>query len=358
MSKKKDLVIFAPNWSKNNPYQNLLADSISDKYEVKMQNYPAGLRPFTSLHKQNPNMTVLHLHWVAELIHRLSWSKSSLFFYIKLGLMLFDLWRLKKSGIKVIWTIHNKLSHQGLNKKRELLIRRQFCRLADQIIIHSTEAMELVTKFYEYPLLQKTKVIFHGNYDNCYPKPSATKDSLRKSLNIKPDVINILYFGSIRPYKGVDNLIDCFNSIESTLGNSSLTLAGGVSDANYKNELSEKVKLNGKIVANFEFLPEQQLVDQITAADIVVIPFADTLTSGSTILAMTQGKPLILPEKARVFGCVPEPGVKYFANIAELTSVLQNIHTLPLQAMATTNRAAALNLTWEKVGALTKQCYS
>ncbi|MEO9945211.1 glycosyltransferase [Paraglaciecola sp.] len=358
MSSNKDLVVFAPNWSKNNPYQNLLAASLADDYQVTMQNYPEGLAPFTKLYHQNPKMKVLHLHWIAELIHRLSWSKSSLVFFIKLARMLFDLWCLKKRGVKIVWTIHNKLSHQSLNKNRELLIRRQFCRLADQVIIHSTEAMKLVTKLYEYPLQQKAKVIFHGNYDNCYPKPSATKDSLRKSLNIKPDVINILYFGSIRPYKGVDNLIDCFNSIESTLENSSLTLAGGVSDANYKNELSEKVKLNSKIVANFEFLPEQQLVDQITAADIVVIPFADTLTSGSTILAMTLGKPLILPEKAKVFGCVPELGVKYFTNTAELTSVLQNVHKLPLETMGTNNKAAADKLTWEQVGVLSKQCYS
>ncbi|MEP0355637.1 glycosyltransferase [Paraglaciecola sp.] len=358
MSKKKDLVIFAPNWSKNNPYQNLLADSISDKYEVKMQNYPAGFRPFTSLHKQNPTMTVLHLHWVADLVHRLSWSKSSLFFYIKLGLMLYDLWRLKKSGIKVIWTVHNKLSHQGLNKKKELLIRRQFCRFVDEIILHSTQATDLVSKLYEYPLSEKANVISHGNYEYSYPKPSASKINLRKKFNFEPDVTNILYFGSIRPYKGVDNLIDSFNQLNFTINSSRLTLAGGVSDPNYRNQLLEKIKLNKHITAVFDFLPEQQLVDQISAADIVVIPFADTLTSGSTILAMTQGKPLILPEKARVFGCVPEEGVKYFANTAELTSVLQNIHTLPLQAMAKTNRAAALNLTWEKVGGLTKQCYS
>ncbi|MFT6903296.1 MAG: beta-1,4-mannosyltransferase [Colwellia sp.] len=48
------------------------------------------------------------------------------------------------------------------------------------------------------------------------------------------------------------------------------------------------------------------------------MPFTDPLTSGSAILAMSSNKALLLPEKARVFGCVPEEGVRYFQSTKHL----------------------------------------
>jgi beta-1,4-mannosyltransferase len=48
------------------------------------------------------------------------------------------------------------------------------------------------------------------------------------------------------------------------------------------------------------------------------LPFTDSLTSGSAILAMSSNKALLLPEKARVFGCVPEEGVRYFQSTKHL----------------------------------------
>lgn len=356
-TRSKPKVVFAPNWSKNNPYQKLLAASLASEYEVVMQNYPQGLKPFTDLHKSNPEMKVLHLHWIAELVQRLSWSKSSLVFYIKLSLLCWDLTRLKRRGVKVIWTIHNKLSHQGLDKSRELVIRRKFCSLVDKVILHSEEAKTYISDFYSYPLANKAEVIFHGNYQGSYPQPSAGRHVLRSNLGIEHDDTQLLYFGSIRPYKGVDTLIDSFNQIDSQALKMKLNIAGGVSDETYKSSLQADTLSNANINTIFDFIPEQQLIDLIEAADIIIIPFADTLTSGSTILAMTQGKALILPDKAKIFGCVPTKGVEYFSNSADLTRLLSQLNTLPIDEMGKENSQAANKMPWFQVGEMTMQCY-
>jgi glycosyltransferase involved in cell wall biosynthesis len=358
MTAKKTKVVFAPNWSKNNPYQKLLAASVSSEYEVVMENYPQGLQPFTGLHNNTPEMKVLHIHWIAELVQRLSWSKSSLLFYVKLSLLSWDLIRLKRRGVKVIWTIHNKLSHQGLDENRELIINRRFCSLVDKVILHSEEAKTYISEFYQYPLAQKANVIFHGNYQGSYPHPSSDRQTIRNKLNIEPDNIQLLYFGSIRPYKGVDTLIKSFNALDSQALNIKLSIAGGVPDPEYKNSLQAMVQDKPNISAIFDFIPEQQLIDLIEAADIVVIPFVDTLTSGSTILAMTQGKALILPDKATIFGCVPEDGVRYFADCEQLTQLLYTLHELPIKEMAQSNLNAAKFMDWKKIGQLTIDCYN
>jgi hypothetical protein len=98
----KPLVVFSPNWSKNNPYQNMLAESLASTYKVVMEDLPNGLFPFSSLYKIQPNMKILHLHWLTELVHRVSWSKSSSMFYLKISLLCIDLILLKRRGVTIV----------------------------------------------------------------------------------------------------------------------------------------------------------------------------------------------------------------------------------------------------------------
>ncbi len=48
------------------------------------------------------------------------------------------------------------------------------------------------------------------------------------------------------------------------------------------------------------FLTDEALADWLGAADMVAVPLSDTLTSGSVLLAMTEGKALLLPELSKV----------------------------------------------------------
>lgn len=352
----KTRVLFTPNWAKNNPYQQMLADSVSDTCQVNMANYPSGLRPFSQLITQYPDTQVIHLHWITELIQRLSWSKPQLIFQFKLLLISFDLWRVKRKGVKVVWTIHNKLSHQGLNQSREIAVRKRFIKLVDRVILHSQEALNAVEEFYSLKFADKTSIIYHGNYENHYPTPAKIRTQLRQDYKLNDKTTHILYFGSIRPYKGVEILIEAFSKLADK-SRHKLTIAGGVPRAEYKASLNAKLQSVDGINAMLDFLPEQTLSDVLTTADIVVIPFVDTLTSGSTILAMTQGKALALPYAARIFGCVPEEGVYYFENTEQLSEILKSTNIETLSRMGESNRLQAQKMSWDKVGQLTTLTY-
>ena len=49
-------------------------------------------------------------------------------------------------------------------------------------------------------------------------------------------------------------------------------------------------------------VPDDRMQVYLRAADAVVLPYRDVLTSGSAILAMTFGQPVIAP----AIGCLPE----------------------------------------------------
>ena len=76
MKKEKLQVLHVPNWSENNPYQHLLLKSLEKDCRVSLTDFPDGLTPFSDLVKKNPGVSVIHIHWITDLISRISWSKS------------------------------------------------------------------------------------------------------------------------------------------------------------------------------------------------------------------------------------------------------------------------------------------
>ena len=86
--------------------------------------------------------------------------------------------------------------------------------------------------------------------------------------------------------------------------------------------------------------------------------FADSLTSGSTILAMSFSKALLLPEKAKIFGCVPEQGVKYFQSQEHLKQMIEKLDINELSQMGNTNFNKAEQMTWNVMAQKTIAVYS
>lgn len=341
-------VIFCPNWSKNNPYQALLAKSLSKESNIHFHDFPAGMRPFSTLIKQYPKTNVIHVHWLTEIIQRVSWSKVSLFFLIKLFLLVVDIKYVQSKGVKVVWTIHNRLAHQQLDERREKLIRKTFARLVDNVIVHSLSAAKSLSPIYGMDFANKANVIPHGNYEGCYPPPSETKIKTKADLGCKPDETLVLFFGALRPYKGVAKLVKSFESAK--LINIKLLIAGNAPDESYKNEIINAANNSTSILLQFGYLEDQKLINYIEAVDAVVIPFEDTLTSGSVILAMTQGKALIAPEAAKIFDCIPEEGCMFYTSHEELITNIQNLPKVNLTKMGSACKSAADRLNWQSIG--------
>lgn len=351
-------VLIVPNWSKSNPYQGLLIQNLEKQGdEVSLSNFPDSPLPFSQLLKENPSTQVLHLHWISDLVARMCWSKNPIVFLLKLLLLKIDFIRTKNKGVKVIWTIHNKLAHQNHNKKKELQIRRLVASQVDNIIVHSQEAIPILSSLYNVDISQKSKVIFHGNYDGCYPEPSHNREQLRAEKNISDEKL-LLFFGNIRPYKGLEVLITAFENAAASNSKSRLHIAGQIPDKNYRENISQKIQQHPLISSQIEFIPDQTLSDLLSASDAVILPFADTLTSGTVILAMTFGKALILPESAKIFGCLPPEGVMYFKDTEHLQSIIENIEDLDTESMGRANQERAKTMSWQSVAKMTSSLYA
>jgi glycosyltransferase involved in cell wall biosynthesis len=98
----------------------------------------------------------------------------------------------------------------------------------------------------------------------------------------------------------------------------------------------------------------------MNAADVVVLPYAGILTSGTLLLAMSFAKAVIAPR----IGCIPEvvdtrgafmyePG-----NGAALTGALQRALSADLTAMGLYNRRIVQEYDWDTIAARTREVYA
>ena len=117
-------------------------------------------------------------------------------------------------------------------------------------------------------------------------------------LNISQNKFVFIFFGNLRRYKGLLDLVEAFRKLEKK--DTELLLAGKPEDKNLV-ALLEKATLGS---GNIRLLPRFILDDEIqllmNASDVMVLPYSDVLTSGAALLGISFGKALIVPK----IGCL------------------------------------------------------
>lgn len=188
-------------------------------------------------------------------------------------------WRLKKKGIKVIYLCHNVTDHEENFIKRQ--ISKLAIRVADGYILHSNEENDKLKK-----IKPQANILIrvHPIYTH-FPKPD--KDIKKRGR------LEVLYFGLIRPYKGLSVLIDAMGKLNDPQVH--LSIVGEVWGAKDKEEFIDSIKKskNASIDYNFEYVSEGQAAEYFDRADVVVLPYLSATGSGVITLAYHYGKPVI-----------------------------------------------------------------
>ncbi|WP_166259498.1 glycosyltransferase [Marinobacter salicampi] len=351
MDRSRNKVVFVPQWNQQNPYQDCLASALEKKgFSVTLDNYPKHANVFSAIADKYPDAGVIHIHWIAPLFNRLFFSKnrfkSEARFLIYALNMVLDIRRAKRKGVKIVWTVHNLSNHESKNPRMELKFRRLLARNADVLCFHSKEAQELVYREYNLSARQPFAITQHACYQPSDPAGTWESATSREEYALGHDKFVFLFFGQIRKYKGVKQLIESFRTLEGS--HVQLVIAGHIVPSEEEWITREAAK-DPRIILKNRFLGDEELGRLINACDIVVLPYARTLSSGSALLAISYGKPLILPESGKVIGVPGERGAIYFGGSYTLTDAMDNASTADLQPQGAYNLALARELTWEKM---------
>lgn len=182
---------------------------------------------------------------------------------------------------KIIWTFHNRRSHNQTYTLYENTFRKLLAHFSSFIIIHSESSREILLE--EYPYIDTKKVLYlpHPSYIGTYP------ESTKKIQRNETENIIFTFIGSVSPYKNVEYLMSAFRDLENE--NVVLKVYGKASEA-YKKRL-ESLPKGRNTTLNLQFVDDAQMSEIMQESDIIITPYnlQSALNSGTHILAFSYG---------------------------------------------------------------------
>jgi glycosyltransferase involved in cell wall biosynthesis len=212
---------------------------------------------------------------------------------------------LKRKNYTIVLTQHNFFEH-GKDKISNL--RLSTFNKADKIITLSS----FTKNEFPHEFHQKIRVIKHGNvYEKEIDKYSVLQVEKNKG------VITFLFIGLIRPYKGIELLIEAVKSLPENFHNRvELKIAGKAHSIDYLNKLLKlKEGFNNIQIVN-KFLDYNEMISLIQESDVGVLPYLTATQSGVPYLFAGLQKPLIVTD----VGALGEQVNTDFAEICSVNS--------------------------------------
>ena len=307
-----------PGW-RDNPYVQILTQAVSDRgFEIAGRpDFDEALTELTSPERRG----IIHVQWTSPVTE---WAINAKDARVRADLFLDALYSAKQWGRKIVWTVHNVLPHDTDYPKTNLYLQQGLARLADTIHVISPHTSELASEHFEIPA-DKVVVIPHSSYDGVYG-PAEDRAAAREKLGADPTATAALFFGWIRPYKGLEQLAEAAEI--ATRGGADLQiLLAGRPQGDVQAVLTALDEGATPVVKHLKRVFPEDVATWFSAADVLVLPYHAILNSGNMFLAATYGLPIILPDAPHL---VDEYGdqawIRFFdrgrpaAHIAELLS--------------------------------------
>jgi len=169
--------------------------------------------------------------------------------------------------------------------RRQLASARRAFGAMDAVIAHSEHGARRLREVVGLDA-DRVRVVHHGAFDYLTRLPG--ERLLPAELEGAEGPV-ILFFGLLRPYKGIDTLLEAFRQVEGA----ELWIAG-----NPRMDLEPLEQLAAEATGRVRFLPrfveDAEIPALMRRADVVVLPYRDIEHSGVLYTALAFGKPLVL----------------------------------------------------------------
>lgn len=184
-------------------------------------------------------------------------------------------------GENIIHTFHEVGSHSADGKSTPLL--RKVINDGTKVILPSNSTYErfLAIKGANADKMANIPVGEHETL-MLYEK------SIEMNLNLKPNKPTLLFYGFIKPYKGLDTLAEAYEILGSFTSSFNLIIAGAGSDPSL-----EYFKKKTEVVVLNRFLTDEEMMHLNRISDIVLLPYHSASQSGIVLTSFMFGNPII-----------------------------------------------------------------
>jgi glycosyltransferase involved in cell wall biosynthesis len=256
---------------------------------------PSLFRDLNSLRKWKPDVVIFE--W---------WTGSVLHTYLVVALLA----RFLRASIIVEF-------HEGLDSGEERitiarawvsLLGRPFFGLASGFVIHSEADRGPLKTRYRIGT-RPCVVIPHGPLDH-HAADQRTDGSAPLARRTAPaETLNLLFFGLIRPYKGLEDLVQAFELFDDQeVKRYWLTVVGETWEGwDLPVRLIQNSRHRARITLVNRFVDDDEVIAHFAAADAVVLPYHRSSASSPAHVAMSNGLPLVIT----AVGGLPEAVADY-----------------------------------------------
>lgn len=284
----QDIFVF-PDYRRDNPYQELMYGALRGPFVVRYGDVSSALE---HLRRAGPaGRTTLHLHWEDAVYRR---ERSARRARAACRDFLTALETFVDLGGRVLWTVHNETSHEAPYADLHRELATELAALSDRIHFHTVRS---AARFVRNRIVDPEKVVVapHGNYVTAYtrlPEPSGQTQA-RRALGLPLDGLCVLLFGRLSAYKGAAELIETVEALRDP--RLFLLIAGRQIDPldRLLGRLTSSVRDRIHVIDGF--VPTHTTPTVLAAADFVALPYQRSLTSGTMMLALSMGRPVIAP---------------------------------------------------------------
>lgn len=163
-------------------------------------------------------------------------------------------------------------------------------RLAQGFVVHSKHDEKLLQS--QYNLRQRPVTVAPVGPLLQY-QPIAEKQVQR---SIPASCCNLLFFGLIRPYKGLEDLIKAFDALpENEIANYWLTIVGETWEGwTVPADLIHQSRYRDRITFVNRYVSDAEVAQFFAEADVLVLPYRRVSASGPLHIAMSWGIPVVV----------------------------------------------------------------
>lgn len=130
-----------------------------------------------------------------------------------------------------------------------------------------------------------------------------TKEEARKYLGLPSDIPMLLFFGFIRKYKGLQDILMAMPEIRSRIGKVILFIAGEFwEDKRLYLRIIEQLGIGDLVIIQDRYIPNEEVKIYFSAADALIAPHRQVTGSGVIQIARGFGIPVITATDGISFG--------------------------------------------------------
>ncbi|WP_123621922.1 glycosyltransferase family 4 protein [Halorubrum sp. CSM-61] len=354
------LLLMSGSWYPENAYMTLLADALREAgVDVRMPSLPLFF-PLTRAALANPDADAMQIDWIYDYYVTTGTGfgpANALVSFLRAAAFLIDVALVSLLGVGVVRTVHNERHHEGLYPHTERIVNECVFAVADAITVKCGAAADAIAAAYRVPEADEIAVVPDGSFVAAYEN-DVSREAARRDLGIDDDAFVVLFFGLIREYKGVPDLVEAFAALDAP--DAELWLVGNPHDDRTEAQVAALARSDPRIETRLEFVPDERIQYYLNAADVLALPYRRILNSGTAHLGLSYGRPVIAP----AIGCLPEtvpPENEFLYDPSDddgLAEALRRASDHPdLESIGRANRRHARSQSWARAAEALTEVY-